>query len=66
MKIWSPDLSATQIPPMCCRVYGEVCTGSPTVARLEYSGTDPEEARRKAEEAVKAARGPRSLCEDGG
>jgi len=25
MKIWSPDLSATQIPPMCCRVYGEVC-----------------------------------------
>jgi hypothetical protein len=24
MKIWSPDLSATQIPPMCCRVYGEV------------------------------------------
>jgi hypothetical protein len=28
-------------------------TGSPTVARLEYSGTDPEEARRKAEEAVK-------------
>jgi uncharacterized protein (TIGR02271 family) len=24
MKIWSLDLSATQIPPMCCRVYGEV------------------------------------------
>src|SRR5215213_1626764 len=26
MKIWSPDLSATQIPPVCCRVYGEVCS----------------------------------------
>jgi hypothetical protein len=26
VKIWSPDLSATQIPPMCCRIYGEVCT----------------------------------------
>jgi hypothetical protein len=25
-KIWSPDLSATQIPPICCRVYGEVCS----------------------------------------
>jgi hypothetical protein len=30
MKICSPDLSATQIPPMCCRVYGEVCDPAPT------------------------------------
>jgi hypothetical protein len=34
MKIWSSDLSATQIPPMCCRVYGEVCNNHLTI----YSG----------------------------
>jgi hypothetical protein len=35
MKIWSPDLSATQIPPMCRRVYGEVCSAE---ALLIFAG----------------------------
>ena len=37
MKIWSLDLSATQIPPMCCRVYGEVCDVHVVVA-LDHLG----------------------------
>src|SRR5215210_8084816 len=29
MKAWTSDFSATPIPLMCCRLYGEVCWGCP-------------------------------------
>jgi hypothetical protein len=45
MKIWSPDLSAMQIPPMCCRVYGEVCTPGPGPQKTEETADEKNPAQ---------------------
>ena len=46
MKAWSSDFSATSIPLMRCRLYGEVCTGRRLLGRSDRGW-----AKRRAREA---------------